>query len=136
VFSILCLIASVPLGIGIGRSDFTAEVLLTLFGNQSFVEKKADVANAQIHALAEAVEIHRLRRGEYPATLDDLMRPQDGRAPILDAGHLNDPWGRKYRYDRRGLRNGGKVPDIWSDGPNGDGTDLIGNWMPTQPPMD
>jgi hypothetical protein len=131
VFSILCLVASVPLGIAIGRSDFIAVVLLTLNGRQGLVEEpKPDVAKAQIQALTQAVEFHRLHTGEFPATLDDLTRPEkNGRQPILTAEHLKDPWGREYKYDRHGQRNGGMRPDIWSDGPKADGTDLIGNWM-------
>ena len=36
-----------------------------------------------------------------------------------------DPWGKPYRYDPKGKRNGGKRPDIWAVHP--DKTE-IGNW--------
>lgn len=91
-------------------------------------DAKADVARTQIHALTQAVHVYRLNSGEFPARLEELTKPLKGHASLLETSSLMDPWGQPFRYDRLGPRNGGKVPDIWSDGPKGE----IGNWMPAK----
>jgi Type II secretion system (T2SS), protein G len=99
--------------------------------NHKYVLEDArdDVARTQTYSLTQAAQLHRLSSGEFPASLQELTQPLNGHAPILDSNALKDPWGRPYKYDKLGPRNGGKVPDIWSEGSKEDGTTHIGNWM-------
>jgi general secretion pathway protein G len=90
---------------------------------------REDVAKSQIQSLTQAVQIHRLNVGHFPETLDELTKPWAGHSAILDGDALKDPWGGPYKYDPLGPRNGGKVPDIWTDGPKGDEKGKIGNWI-------
>jgi hypothetical protein len=73
-----------------------------------------------ISRLSELAVKFRAKDGNWPPTLHEMV---DGRL-------LYDDWGRSMHYDREGPRHGGKMPDIWSDGPPHYEPDSepIGNW--------
>jgi hypothetical protein len=87
--------------------------------------QKDDEAKANSKTLETGAESYRLKFGEYPSKLSDLVNPPDGGQPFVDASAINDPWGRPYQYDPAGPRNEGKKPDIWTTGHDGK---PIGNW--------
>jgi hypothetical protein len=84
----------------------------------------------RIQQLTEVVDAYKLNNGEYPTSLQALLQQQPrGGQPFLGGrGDLLDPWGKPMQYDPSGPNNGGKRPDIWTNGPKG----KIGNW-PVQP---
>jgi hypothetical protein len=109
-----------------------AGVLVAISGltySKYLAEAKDDLVKLQLQTLTTAVQAYQVRNDKFPATLDELTKPQEGRPPDLDTKDLLDPWGRPYKYDLSGTRNRGKYPDIWTEGPKGDGTGQIGNWM-------
>jgi len=73
-----------------------------------------------------AVNAYKIKYGNWPDNLDDLLEPGPDGAPALldDADVLNDPWGDEFEYDIAGPRNNGVRPDIWSDS-----HDETGNWQ-------
>jgi len=97
-------------------------------------EQKINIAKAHIKAtLVGAVNQYKLRpsneTNQPPQSLEELVTPTDGNAPILKPEALIDPWGRQYQYVFPGQHNPDE-PDIWSQGPNpGDESSKIGNWM-------
>ncbi len=91
-------------------------------------DAKASTARAQIKHIDESVQIYKLERDEFPATLQELTRPNNDQPAMLTSHDLIDPWKRPYKYDPAGPRNKGLQPDIWTDGPQGDGIGRIGNW--------
>ena len=62
-----------------------------------------DAAMANISALEAALDTYRLDVGEYPDSLDGLMRNDSGRAawngPYLRREVPLDPWNNEYVYD-------------------------------------
>ena len=91
-------------------------------------DAKASMARAQVKLLDQVVQIYRLEHDEFPATLQELTRPNNDQPAFLTSHDLIDPWKRPYKYDPAGPRNKGLQPDIWTDGPKGDGVGRIGNW--------
>jgi hypothetical protein len=72
------------------------------------------------------------RHGKYPKRLEELRHmPKYRTSEEIEAGPYLDPWGRPYRYDPVGTKNGGKRPDVWSEGPphRCKQAGPIGNWM-------
>jgi len=94
-------------------------------------DSKPDKARADVQTLTRVVELFKARFGTYPATLEELVHPPDGRQPFLQAeSDLRDAWGHPYNYDPAGLMNQGRRVDIWCVQPDGK---LIGNWMQNWP---
>lgn len=85
-------------------------------------EAKINRERLTVRILTTAVETYRVRHDEFPEKLDDI-------AAYLEGGKeaLKDVWGQPYKYDPNGPKNGGKKPDIWSEGPPGQ-KQPIGNW--------
>ena len=92
-------------------------------------EGKVAAAKIQLRNLTNALDTFKVASGEYPPDLRELTQSQDGRAPLVPASALVDPWGQPYLYDPLGPKNQGKRPDVWTVRPGGDGTATIGNWM-------
>lgn len=66
---------------------------------------KYQAAAGQIHLFEMALDSYRLDIGEYPNSLDDLVRNSgadnwDG--PYLKKGVPKDPWGGEYSYRKEG----------------------------------
>jgi hypothetical protein len=95
--------------------------------------EKAKIAVARLGAVAlmQALDIYKVKHGEYPATLAALAENQpDGGPALISADKLNDPWGRAYLYNPVGPKNKGLRPDVWSTGPDPKKPDgVIGNWQ-------
>ncbi|TVR04019.1 MAG: prepilin-type N-terminal cleavage/methylation domain-containing protein [Deltaproteobacteria bacterium] len=71
-------------------------------------------ARVQVGQLGTALEEYRVLVGEYPQSLDDLVRPPGGLAPIRrEVG--SDPWGNDFQY-RRTSRD---AFELFSAGPDG-----------------
>jgi hypothetical protein len=95
-----------------------------------FDDAKRDVARADVEALTRAAQAYKVQHGDYPPSLKALTEPQpDGGKPFLEKRSLLDPWGRPYQYDPAGEKNNGFRPDIWSLGPPGEVSAVIGNWQ-------
>jgi general secretion pathway protein G len=68
---------------------------------------KWDVAKNQCKILSNAIDTYYLDTGDYPRTLDALVRnPGSGgkwRGPYMKDGNLpKDPWGTEYHFDTDG----------------------------------
>lgn len=93
-------------------------------------DAKKDRARLDVKTIATVVETYKVKYGDYPASLAELVQPPDGAQPYIDATSLIDPWGREYQYAPQGPNNAhlGR-PDVWSLGPRlNDPTGIIGNW--------
>jgi general secretion pathway protein G len=75
-----------------------------IFNQQAGAQR--DAALSQISTLEAALDTYRLDVGEYPDSLDGLMRNDSGRAswngPYLRREVPKDPWGNDYVYDANG----------------------------------
>lgn len=98
-----------------------------------FKEAQSDTAENQIKNLKQAINAYYLKVGEYPKTLDDLVRrPSDvpakkWREPFIGSDEEEnpevpkDPWGEDYVY--RLNPKGSKPPyQLYSWGPNREGS--------------
>ena len=67
---------------------------------------RRDAVLSQISSLGSALDAYRLDMGQYPDTLDGLMRNNSGRAswngPYLRGEVPKDPWGNDYVYSTDG----------------------------------
>lgn len=72
-----------------------------IFNQQAGAQRDAAMAN--ISSLEAALDTYRLDVGEYPDSLDGLMRNDSGRAswngPYLRREVPLDPWNNEYVYD-------------------------------------
>jgi len=92
-------------------------------------ESKVNVAKSQAKILAEAVAMYELSCGRYPANLEELTQPQDGKKALLEPSALIDPWSRPYQLAVPGPHHPTTgAPDVWSLGPTGDQNGAVGNW--------
>ena len=75
-----------------------------IFNQQAGAQR--DAALSQISTLEAALDTYRLDVGEYPDSLDGLMRNDTDRAswngPYLRRDVPKDPWGNDYVYDVNG----------------------------------
>lgn len=94
-------------------------------------QSQKDIARSQVKGpLSDACKTFFLRHNEWPQSLEALTQPDGKGGPYLeDVSALVDPWGRAYKYDPSGSRNGGMKPDIWAIAPDGA---TIGNWAGSQ----
>ena len=67
---------------------------------------RRDAALSQISSIGSALAAHRLDVGQYPDTLDGLMRNTTGRStwdgPYIRNAVPKDPWGNDYVYNSTG----------------------------------
>jgi general secretion pathway protein G len=75
-----------------------------IFNQQAGAQR--DAALSQISTLEASLDTYRLDVGEYPDSLDGLMRNDSDRAswngPYLRRDVPKDPWGNDYVYDVNG----------------------------------
>jgi len=88
-------------------------------------DAKEQRCKADVKTIEKAAQAYELKIGQLPGALQELMQPPDGGKPYLEAGSINDPWGKQYQYDAGGGRNSGQKPDVWTTTPDGR---TIGNW--------
>jgi general secretion pathway protein G len=90
-------------------------------------DAKVDRAKSDVKTIEGVCTAYKLKYGEYPESLQDLITPPNGGKPFLDsADAINDPWGRPYQYNPSGQNSNGLKPDISTTSPDGE---MIGNWM-------
>ena len=67
---------------------------------------RRDAALSQIASVGSALAAHRLDVGQYPETLEGLLRNETGRAswdgPYIRSAVPSDPWGNPYVYTSTG----------------------------------
>ncbi len=86
-------------------------------------EEKINAAKDQLNGLTAATQTFKLKNGEYPKTLNELV---ESKPPFLQGKNaIIDPWKQAYQYDPEGPKNDGARPDIWTITPD---KELIGNW--------
>lgn len=91
-------------------------------------ESQVKAARMQAINLSDACQIYAQNHGGFPESLDELTNPGESNTPIIDPpSKLNDPWGRRYTYDKNGSKNAGRRPDIYTPNPYKNG-ELIGNF--------
>jgi general secretion pathway protein G len=96
-------------------------------------DARRQVAKTDIESnLALAIDLYEVDMGEYPASLDDLLKAPSGatnwKGPYLKKKPL-DPWGRSYVYKNPGDHNADAY-DLYSMGKGGteSSSDVISNW--------
>ncbi|MCI0546406.1 MAG: type II secretion system protein GspG [Candidatus Rokubacteria bacterium] len=63
------------------------------------MEANQSRALAETEAIGAAIQSYVAVQGDYPETLDELVRPDESGAQYLNsAGIPSDPWGRPYMY--------------------------------------
>lgn len=99
----------------------------------------AETARNVLRELKASMTVYKIGTGDYPATLEDLVRPlddfPDGAYTASDTVPM-DPWGHAYRFSMEPSpsRGGRIMPKLWSVGPNGideagEGDDVLeANW--------
>ena len=121
-------------GLRTGRAGLTlVEIMIVLtimasiMGVVGFFAKGAlDNANirtaeTEVTQLSQMVTQYYVFRNEYPDTLEQLVNPPRGMAPITEA-IPNDPWGRPYIY--RKTNTGYEIRSMGPDGSDGGGDDI------------
>jgi general secretion pathway protein G len=90
-------------------------------------------ARADIRGMETALTMFRLDNGQFPTTAQGLnaLVSRPSTAPYWrPGGYLNhlvkDPWGNDYQYAMPGSH--GKQYDLYSPGPMGNSTSVVGNW--------
>jgi hypothetical protein len=91
-----------------------------LLAGRASADDKVDEARAAVLTLTRSAKTFYLKHERYPASLKKLENSKYVTAPLP-----LDPWVNPYKYDAKGPRNGGKMPDIWAESPN---KKEIGNW--------
>ncbi|HXW60426.1 MAG TPA: type II secretion system major pseudopilin GspG, partial [Myxococcota bacterium] len=124
LIEIMVVVTLMAILIGIGTVYFVGQL----------EEGKINTARAQAYEIAKAIELYKLRMGNYPTPtegLQVLVSPPRG-SSLLEKLPL-DPWKREYHYAYPGTHNP-KSFDVWSDGPDGTGgpENEIGNWQPEE----
>jgi len=99
----------------------------------------AETARNVLRELKASMTVYKIGTGDYPSSLEDLVRPlddfPDGAYTASDTVPM-DPWGNPYRFSMEPSpsRNGRIMPKLWSVGPNGvdesgEGDDVLeANW--------
>jgi general secretion pathway protein G len=78
---------------------------------------RKQTAKIQIKQLDQAVDLYKLRHGDFPQSLDQLFSPVGGEAPMMTDGNARlDPWGTPYHYEPNDTK-----PRIWTDRPGQNG---------------
>ncbi|MDD5449842.1 MAG: type II secretion system major pseudopilin GspG [Candidatus Omnitrophica bacterium] len=110
-----------------------AMVMPRLAGRSEQARKIAAKADIESN-IAIALDMYELDNGQYPASLEDLMKkPSDAtnwNGPYLKK-RPKDPWSHDYQYKRGDLAEHNKDSyDLWSNGRDGSerGDDDITNW--------
>lgn len=106
-------------------------------------QKKSDVgaAKTQLGVMKGALEQYALDMKDFPQTEQGLQalvekpaeskQAEDWDGPYLEASELPlDPWKNPYQYAYPPQRGQGRLPDIWSLGPDGEDNteDDVVNW--------
>ena len=99
-------------------------------------DSKLKRARIDIETISKELSNYKAVVGHYPNNIQDLIQPWqlgDGstRPPTLRPQNLMDPWDRPYQSStpNPGPNNAMyQIPDVWSEGPSGDGSGRIGNW--------
>jgi hypothetical protein len=99
---------------------FAAFLLCGLASAVDAKDARVEITKAQLNLLDKAIEVYRLKNGEFPKKLKLLVD-----ASLVEAKAILDPWGKEFEYEPAGKRNAGKKPDIWAVGPD---KKMIGNW--------
>jgi general secretion pathway protein G len=90
--------------------------------------RREERASAELKTLTTAVVSYKLKYGEFPDKLEQLVKPPDGAPFLKSKDALLDPWGRPYEYDANGPKHKGFLIDIWSLGSRLKKGPIIGNW--------
>lgn len=92
-----------------------------------FADDKVQRAKVEVVVLEKAVQAYKLANGNFPDSLQALTQ---GKA-YIQAGGLNDPWGRPYQYEPNTVDAKTGAPLIYSTGPDPkDKKGHIRNWNP------
>src|SRR5438128_2364386 len=66
---------------------------------------KKTAVRESLKVIRNNIEMYNTDTGQYPETLDDLVRPpaneaaaKDWHGPYVEKKNLKDPWGKKYIY--------------------------------------
>lgn len=77
-------------------------------------ESQIAAARASIATIKTACDAYEIKTGKYPDSIDVLLQPVGGGAPLLDSNAKADPWGNPFQ-----IRKSGYSVEIRSAGPDG-----------------
>lgn len=99
-------------------------VVTQLIGTQEGAE--IDNAKIQVGSFEQTFQTYRTHMGSFPATeqgfsalINDPDQTGKWRGPYIKETDLNDPWGNPYNYQYPSRKQNSRLPDIWSNGPDG-----------------
>nr|ADD93372.1 general secretion pathway protein G [uncultured marine bacterium MedDCM-OCT-S01-C143] len=105
-------------------------VATEIFGQLGEAQNK--VAENQINAISDSLDLYKLQHRKYPSTAEGLqaLTAPKGRAKPIMERIPKDPWENDYVYIYPGTHNSGKF-DLASNGEDGvqGGGDDITNWQ-------
>jgi len=89
--------------------------------------ENAKVSRAKIdcEALSGQVEAYKLNNQNYPTSMEQLTQPSNGGPAMVPPDKIRDPWGKVYRIDPNGPKNGGNKADVFTTTPKGV---MVGNF--------
>ena len=93
--------------------------LSAVFYMRNLEQAKNSVAKMTVQHIAEAVEIYKSERGEYPPDLETLTQPMGSGPATLEEKDLTDPWNRPYVYEPDNINPVTGQPLIYSGGASG-----------------
>ena len=77
-------------------------------------ESQVAACRASIATIKTACDAYEIKTGQYPDSIDTLLQPVGGGAPLLDSNAKADPWGNSFQ-----IRKNGYSVEIRSSGPDG-----------------
>jgi len=93
---------------------------------QQYEDAKVSLAKVNCNNLSTQVEAYKLNNGNYPNSIEQLTQPQpNGSSAIVPPDKIRDPWGKVYRIDPSGPKNGGNKADVFTTTPKGI---IVGNF--------
>lgn len=116
-------------------------VLPRLLGSQDKADRQA--TQTQLSSLEQALDMYKIDARTYPNTEEGLKallkapedetRGKNWAGPYMDE-LPSDPWGNEYNYEYPPTEGSKDIPNIWSNGPDGEsGTeDDIKNWTSSE----
>ena len=81
-----------------------------------------DRAMANMSVIHTALKGYKIRDGSFPESLDELVKPSDGRRSFLDGGQyaITDPWGKQYQFEAHTDAEGRDHIVVWTTTPDGE----------------
>jgi len=87
---------------------------------QRYEDSKVSKAKIDCEGLSTQVELYKTYNNQYPTNIEQLSQPQpNGGSAMVPLDKTKDPWGKAYKIDPNGPKNGGNKADVFTTTPKG-----------------